>query len=197
LRRARVTADFHCVTGWSAREVRWSGVPFRRFYETVIRPHIPADVRVSHLLVIGADGWKADVLLEDALGPDVLLADRLDGVPIRENHGAPLRFVSPGQYGYKNVKHLVRIELYDHDPNDLPGPLGPRLALLSLRTHPRARVALEERHRYLPAKLLRWPYRNVAYPLVVGLLSLQQALFRSPTIREARSNGGIDDEATG
>jgi len=176
LRRKQVTADFHCVAGWSARDVRWGGVPLRPFYETVILPHVKSGAEISHLLLIGADGWKADVLMEDAMAPDVLLADRLDGAPIREEHGAPLRFVSPAQYGYKNVKHLVRIELHDHDPNDLPGALGPRMALLGVRAHPRGRVALEERHRYVPAWALRGVYRNVIYPMVVRLLALQQAL---------------------
>lgn len=176
LRRTQMTADFHCVAGWSARDVRWGGIPFRAFYDAIVRPRVRAGAEVSHLLLIGADGWKADLMLEDALGSEVLLADRLNGVPISEEHGAPLRFVSPAQYGYKNVKHLVRIELDDRQPNDLPGQLGPRLALLGVRAHPRGRVALEERHRYVPAWALRWTYRNVIYPMVVGLLSLQQAL---------------------
>jgi len=176
--RRQLTADFHCVAGWSAREVGWEGVSFRLFYDTLIGPRVAAGANVTHLLLEGADGWKADVLLEDARADNVLLADRLDGDAITEEHGSPLRFVSPDQYGYKNVKHLVKIELHDQAPSDLPGPLGARLALFSVRAHPRARVALEERHRYLPAPVLRWPYRNVIYPAIAVALWLEEFVHR-------------------
>lgn len=176
LRRRRLTADFHCVAGWSSRDLRWGGVPFRLFYDTLIAPRVRPGERITHLLLIGADGWKADVRLDDARAANTVLADHLDRAPLTQEHGGPLRFVSPAQYGYKSVKYLARIELHDHDPNDLPGRLGPRLALSIVRAHPRARVAFEERHRYLPSWILRWPYRNLAYPFLAGLLSLEDAL---------------------
>jgi DMSO/TMAO reductase YedYZ molybdopterin-dependent catalytic subunit len=169
MERRQITADFHCVAGWSYRGLRWSGVPFGSFYEAIIAPLIPPVARASHVLFRGADGYKAALLLEDARADNVLLADRLDGEPLTGEHGAPVRLVSPSQYGYKSVKHLIAIELYAGEPRELPKRLFPRLTLEFIRAHPRGRVAMEERHRYLPAWAVRWPYRNLFYPLAARL----------------------------
>ena len=83
---------------------------------------------------------------------------RASGLPPgqRRRHGAPLRLVSPAQYGYKNVKHVESIALRSTRPVSLLGP----------KEHLRARVALEERHSRIPGRLLRWPYR-LAIPITV------------------------------
>jgi DMSO/TMAO reductase YedYZ molybdopterin-dependent catalytic subunit len=35
----------------------------------------------------------------------------MDGKPLAQEHGAPLRLVIPEMYGYKNVKWLERIDV--------------------------------------------------------------------------------------
>ena len=50
MKREQITADLHCVAGWSCRGLRWDSVRFGSFYETTIAPRIPPDMRVSHLL---------------------------------------------------------------------------------------------------------------------------------------------------
>jgi DMSO/TMAO reductase YedYZ molybdopterin-dependent catalytic subunit len=170
MEREHMTADFHCVAGWSYRGLHWDGVRFKTFYEAVIAPLLPPDTRVTHLLLRGADGFEATLLLEDACADNVLLADSLGGGPLTAKHGAPVRLVSPTQYGYKSVKHLVAIELHSREPRERHARPLADLALPAVRSHPRARVAREERHRYLPGWAVRWPYRNLAYPLI-GLLA--------------------------
>jgi DMSO/TMAO reductase YedYZ molybdopterin-dependent catalytic subunit len=111
-------SDFHCVTGWTYRGVRWGGVRLR----------------------------------------DVA-------------HGAPLRLVSPGQYGYKNVKHLIGIDFQDalivnfrdRRPvsTELASTLGPK-------EHRRGRVALEERHASLPNWAVRLAYRMMIIPTALA-----------------------------
>ena len=71
LPRQTLLADFHCVAGWSARGLRWDGVPLRE----VLRPSAAA----THVRLVGLDGHWSVMLLEDALADDVLLADHLDG----------------------------------------------------------------------------------------------------------------------
>jgi DMSO/TMAO reductase YedYZ molybdopterin-dependent catalytic subunit len=100
-------------------------------------------------------------VIEDVLADDVLLAERLDGRPLDGDHGAPLRLVSPGQYGFVSTKHLCRIELHASEPTDLYASPVDRL----LAAHPRARVRQEERHRHLPARVLRVPYRLLIPPI--------------------------------
>lgn len=166
--RREMLADFHCVAGWSAKGLRWGGVPFRTLYENVIEP--VARPGVSHLLFAGIDGFRAVLTLEDALNSDVMVADHLDDVPLSGYHGGPARLVSPSQYGYKSTKHLSAIELHTAEPAEGHADLLIDLGLRLVKAHPRARVAAEERHRYLPAWAVRWLNFNLIHP-VIGYLS--------------------------
>jgi DMSO/TMAO reductase YedYZ molybdopterin-dependent catalytic subunit len=106
LPRLERTSDFHCVAGWSAIGLRWEGVGFTSFYRSIIEPQLSPATAVTHVVFCGLDGYRAIVYIEDALQKDVLLADRLDDEPLSLAHGAPLRLVSPQQYGYLNAKHV-------------------------------------------------------------------------------------------
>jgi DMSO/TMAO reductase YedYZ molybdopterin-dependent catalytic subunit len=164
LPRVERIADLHCVATWTATDLRWSGVPFRQFWEQVVVPRCrPVDGAVA-VIARGADGVHAVIDLRDALADDVMLADRLDGGPLDDLHGAPLRFVSPGQYGYKNIKHLTELEVTRTFPR--PGVL--------FGEHQRGRVALEERDPYLNARL----YRLVGRALIPPLLWLNRRSVR-------------------
>ena len=151
LPRRTLLADFHCVAGWSARALRWEGVPLSE----VLRPSAAA----THVRFAGLDGHWSVMLLEDALADDVLLADRLDGAPLGADHGAPVRLVAPAHYGFVNVKHLCRIELLTAEPAQSHGAAsglaGLGLRLLGYRRFTRARVSEEERHPVLPASVIR------------------------------------------
>lgn len=172
LPRRELTADFHCVAGWSATGLRWEGVAFTTFFRDVIEPALAPGARITHVLFGGLDGHESAVLIEDALADDVLIADRLDGRPLGDDHGAPTRLVSPGQYGYVNTKHLCRVELHTAEPTRSLGAASPISAVVLrgplVMRHPRARVWEEERHPYLPARLLRRLYR-LTVPLGVAL----------------------------
>jgi DMSO/TMAO reductase YedYZ molybdopterin-dependent catalytic subunit len=161
LPRRELTADFHCVAGWSATDLHWEGVAFETFYGTVIEPSVQPDASVTHVVFGGLDGYRSVVSIEDALAEDVLIADRLDGRPLDGDHGAPVRLVSPKQYGFVSTKHLCRIELHTAEPAGVYA--SPALRLLA--PHPRARVWEEERHRFLPAWSLRPGYRLLIPPI--------------------------------
>ncbi len=143
-----VRADFHCVTTWSVKGLLWTGVPLRAALASKGITAAPA----PYLVARSADRRKAVFMWEDATATDVLLATHLDGAPLDERHGGPLRLVSPSQYGYKSVKHLVSIDFRSEEPRVMS------------KEHLRARVALEERHPRLPSWLLRLPYRLTILP---------------------------------
>lgn len=162
LPRCEVAADFHCVAGWSSTGLRWEGVAFETFYRTVIQPRLPEQPTVTHLVFEGLDGYRSIVLIEDVLGDNVLLAERLDGHPLDSDHGAPVRLVSPDQYGFISTKHLCRIEVHHTEPDNRYHPsLAMQVGLQLVKPHPRARVWEEERHRYLPAWSVRGLYRRI------------------------------------
>jgi DMSO/TMAO reductase YedYZ molybdopterin-dependent catalytic subunit len=159
LPRRELIADFHCVAGWSATNLRWEGVAFETFHRRVIEPSLPPGTGVTHVVFGGLDGFWSFATLEDALAEDVLIAEHLDGRPLDSDHGAPARLVSPSQYGFVSTKHLCRIELRTEEPKRGYGTAttaaGMGLRLAWYKRHPRARVWEEERHRHLPA----WPVR--------------------------------------
>jgi DMSO/TMAO reductase YedYZ molybdopterin-dependent catalytic subunit len=162
LPRHDVTADFHCVSGWTATDLHWQGVAFRDLWDAWVRPRLGPGAGVTHVVLEGLDGYRSVAWLEDLLQPDVLVADRLDGRPLDSDHGAPLRLVSPAQYGFISTKHLARIELHTREPRMRYHPrLHLHLGLQLVKPHPRARVALEERHRYLPGRVVRPIYHRL------------------------------------
>ncbi|MDX6387817.1 MAG: hypothetical protein QOD85_1619 [Gaiellaceae bacterium] len=109
LPRVEQVSDFHCVTGWSVSNVRWTGVRFRDLLASV-RP-LPA---AQALGFFSADGAYSDSLtLQQATLGDALLAYEMDGAPLTRPHGAPARVVIPEMYGYKGVKWLDKITLLD------------------------------------------------------------------------------------
>jgi DMSO/TMAO reductase YedYZ molybdopterin-dependent catalytic subunit len=165
--RRQVTADFHCVAGWTAKDQSWEGVPFVDFYREVIEDKAHPSDGVRYVAFVGLDGFRSVLLLEDALGGDVLLADRWDGAALNGDHGAPVRLLSPGQYGYKNTKHVCRIEVHKEPPLDGHEDRLNRFLLGFVKTHPRARVAHEERNGYLPPSAVRGVYRNVILPALL------------------------------
>ena len=158
LYREEREADFHCVTTWTRRGVRWSGFSFRDFYEKFVVPRARPEASANVVVLRCQDGYAACLPLDDLLADDVLLADRLDGQPLGVAHGAPLRLVAPAHYGYKNAKHLRGIEFWrDARKYRFPG--------MAWMDHPRARVAEEERAKLLPNWLVRWLYRRLIGPV--------------------------------
>ncbi|WP_232667293.1 molybdopterin-dependent oxidoreductase [Pseudonocardia sp. TRM90224] len=157
LPRREIAADFHCVAGWSATGLRWEGVPFAEFHREVLVPALAPGTTVTHIGCRGLDGWQSVMTIEDALEDDVLIAQHLDGRPLDGDHGAPVRLVSPRQYGHFSVKHLARITVLTEAPAVTEPPL--------LRSHPRGRVWEEERHGLVRGRLVRPIYRTLIGPI--------------------------------
>jgi DMSO/TMAO reductase YedYZ molybdopterin-dependent catalytic subunit len=147
------TSDFHCVTTWSHLGLQWSGVSFAAFYAAQVEPGLTAGADEPRLVVLrGADGYRTTLPLVDLLADGVMIADQLDGRRLTREHGAPLRLVAPAHYGYKQVKHLTRLEFWRGQPKL-------RARGFAFIDHPRARTAYEERGPLAPGWLLRHVYR--------------------------------------
>jgi len=57
--------------------------------------------------------FARSMTVDDALNPANLLCYEMNGVPLPEEHGFPVRLIAPGWYGVANVKWLTRIEVWD------------------------------------------------------------------------------------
>jgi DMSO/TMAO reductase YedYZ molybdopterin-dependent catalytic subunit len=113
LPRAEQVSTFHCVTGWTVKNVHWGGVRLADVFD-LVRP-VP---EAGALQFVSAEKPYVDYLsMKQAQLHDVMLAYEMDGKPLPREHGAPLRLIIPEMYGYKNVKWLERINLVAH-PED-------------------------------------------------------------------------------
>ncbi len=157
LPRSQITADFHCVTTWSALAQKWEGILFRDLFHNLIEPIVkPAD-EAKFIVLRGQDGARTSLPLEYLLAQNVILADTLNSRPLSILNGAPLRLVAPDHYGFKSIKYLNRIEFRD-------SAKGYRPSGFWFMEHPRAHVALEERGRFFPGWMLRYLYKPLVKP---------------------------------
>jgi DMSO/TMAO reductase YedYZ molybdopterin-dependent catalytic subunit len=120
LPRSHQVSTFHCVTGWTVHDVRWSGVRFSHLLEAVEPLPEAKALRFDSLEV----PYNDSLTMEQVGLRDAMLALELDGKPLSRPHGAPVRVVIPEMYGYKGVKWLSKIELVAHQPTGYWEGLG-------------------------------------------------------------------------
>jgi len=107
LPRVEQVSTFHCVTGWTVNDVHWGGV---RIGDVLDRARPKAS---GHALrFVSMEVPYVDYLtMPQAALRDVMLAYEMDGKPLPQEHGAPVRLIIPEMYGYKNVKWLQGIDV--------------------------------------------------------------------------------------
>jgi DMSO/TMAO reductase YedYZ molybdopterin-dependent catalytic subunit len=110
MRPTALTRDFQCVTGWRVPEVAWKGVRLQDVLDRAgVRPEATA-VRFTSF-----DGTYSESLtLAQARRRDVLVAYELEGSPLSDAHGGPVRLYIAPMYGYKSLKWLDTIVLTKH-----------------------------------------------------------------------------------
>lgn len=104
-----VTADFHCVTQWSALDIAWEGVPFKDLVSLA-----GAKPEARFVMVHCYGGYSTNLPLDLAM-EEGLFAHKHGGTPLEESHGWPLRFVVPSRYGWKSAKWVNGVELMAED----------------------------------------------------------------------------------
>ena len=104
------TRDFQCVTGWRVHDVAWKGV---RLGDVLDRAGVQPEARAVHFTSF--DGaYSESLTLDQARRRDVLVAYELEGSPLSDEHGGPVRLYVAPMYGYKSLKWLDTIVLTKH-----------------------------------------------------------------------------------
>ena len=103
-----ITADMHCVTGWSTLDNAWQGVPLRRLLERA-NPLPEAAWVITHC----DGGYTSNLSLQAMDDDDVLVAWGHGGEALSPDHGYPLRLVVPKRYAWKSAKWLRGLEFAD------------------------------------------------------------------------------------
>jgi DMSO/TMAO reductase YedYZ molybdopterin-dependent catalytic subunit len=117
LSQTEQVSDFHCVEGWSVQDIRWGGFRFQE-----ILSKIKPSSNATHVLFhsFGTTGFEPQgqthyiesFPLKELLDPtrEVLLVIAMEGKPLSEEHGGPLRVIAPYDLAYKSIKFVTRIE---------------------------------------------------------------------------------------
>lgn len=110
LPQTTVASDMHCVTRWSQLDMEWEGV-LARDLVMLARPADQAQFVIMH----GLDGYTTNLPLDALLDDDVLIAHRVFGGPLSQDHGWPARLVVPKRYAWKGAKWISGIEFHEKD----------------------------------------------------------------------------------
>ena len=103
-----MTIEHKCVEGWS-NIVTWGGTKFSNF-----AAQYPEEMQAPYVNMETPDGvYQVSLDMASMLHPQTLLAWTLNGEPMSQLHGAPIRLTTPLKYGIKQIKRISRLEFSD------------------------------------------------------------------------------------
>ena len=127
LPRTTMVTEMKCIEGWSI-VVQWTGTRFADFaakYAPATRsgsaPNItenPSDILPYVGMETPDGGYYVGLDRDSALHPQTLLCYEMNGEPLADAHGAPLRLAIPVKYGVKNIKRIGSIHFTAERPKD-------------------------------------------------------------------------------
>lgn len=124
LPKQEIVFEFKCIEGW-AQIQHWGGV---RFIDFVKHYRLSSKANADSFKYVAMEtpdkGYFVGIDMPSALHPQTLLAYEMNGQPITEKHGAPLRLIIPVKYGVKNLKRIGLIRFTDERPRDFWAELG-------------------------------------------------------------------------
>jgi DMSO/TMAO reductase YedYZ molybdopterin-dependent catalytic subunit len=112
--------DFKCVEGWSC-VTKFAGARLSDF----TAKFAPGSEKAANVSMKTPDSeYYVGLDMPSAMHPQTLLAYEMNGAPLEDGHGAPLRLAIPVKYGIKNIKRIGSIEYTDERPADFWGERG-------------------------------------------------------------------------
>jgi len=97
-----------CVEGWSVN-VLWEGVLVRDLLKEA-----GIDPKTKIIIFHAQDGYSTSFPLNYIMDNDIIMAYKMNGLPLSPERGYPFELVTEGKWGYKWVKWITRIELSDN-----------------------------------------------------------------------------------
>ncbi len=119
-----IVFEFKCIEGWSQIQ-HWGGTRFSDFvrrYNLGTRNGKDAQHDTDWFDYVGMQTpdrqYYVGIDMRSALHPQTLLCYEMNGKPLDDAHGAPLRLIIPVKYGVKNLKRIGTISFSDQRPRD-------------------------------------------------------------------------------
>jgi len=102
-----VTLD--CVEGWSAT-ILWEGMLVRDLINTA-----KALPEAKTVIFHAYDGYTTSFPVNYIMDNDIIMAYKMNEVPMPPERGYPFQLVAESKWGYKWIKWLTKIELSDDE----------------------------------------------------------------------------------
>ncbi len=116
LPKYEMTVEHKCVEGWS-HIVTWGGARFSDF--AALYPDVGGDNLTEFVSLETPDSdYYVGLDMPSMMNSQMLLAYELQGEPLTQDHGAPLRLATPNKYGIKCIKRIGTIEFTNTQPTD-------------------------------------------------------------------------------
>ena len=119
LPQSKQSSRMKCVQCWSSR-AQWGGFGFQSLLDMAKPLKTAKAVRIDC-----ADKWYEYFTLESLLKPNVMFVLDLEGNPLPDKHGAPLRLLDPSRYGYKSAKLITSISFVAEGKGSMACDIGP------------------------------------------------------------------------
>lgn len=127
LPRTEMTIEFKCIEGWSV-VTQWAGARFSDFMsayppetqsgDALDLEDDPEDLPPYVEMRTPGGDYYVGLDMETMLHPQTLLAYEMNHAPLTQEHGAPLRLVTPVKYGVKSIKRIGTISYAVTRPAD-------------------------------------------------------------------------------
>lgn len=126
LPKTEIVYNFKCIEGWS-QVTHWGGVKFADFANKYklgtksgkLPVSFPSDDMYKYIGLVTPDKtYYVGIDYESMFHPQTLLCYELNGKPLSQKHGAPLRLIIPVKYGIKSLKRIGTLYFSDNRPPD-------------------------------------------------------------------------------
>ena len=115
LPKTEIVFDFKCVEGWS-QITWWGGVRFSDFME---KYNLAPQMGMKYAGMITPDkAYYVGNDMPSMLQPQTLLCYEMNGKPLPQDQGYPLRLIIPVKYGIKHLKRIGVIYFSNEKPKD-------------------------------------------------------------------------------
>lgn len=152
----------------------WSGIPLATALDAM-------GANGDYVYFYGADDYKTSVPMDRCRHEQAFLVWGMNGEPLPEKNGAPVRAIIPGLYGMKSVKWLTRMDVTDE--NKL-GYWEERDWTNTALVKPMSRIDFPRRSDTLEEGTI--PVRGIAFGGDVGVSAVEVSTDNGESWQEAR-----------
>jgi DMSO/TMAO reductase YedYZ molybdopterin-dependent catalytic subunit len=115
LPKTDIVFDFKCIEGWS-QVTHWGGV---RFSDFVAHYGLTDQTALRYCGLVTPDkAYYVGIDMPSMVNPQTLLCYEMNGKPLPDDQGYPLRLIIPVKYGIKHLKRIGIMYFQDEKPAD-------------------------------------------------------------------------------